>query len=111
MPEPIGIGIIGAGGISHSHLLAIRSRANRDRARVVAIADIDETRAKKQAETYDVPHVYTDYHEMLASPEVQAVSVCTPPFLHVEQSVAALRAGRHVLCEKPVAPTLAVSTR
>lgn len=107
MSAPVGIGIIGAGGISHSHILAARSSANRDRARVVAIADIDEARAAEQAKTYGIEHVYTDYTAMLASPDVQAVCICTPPFLHVEQSVAALRAGKHVLCEKPVAPTLA----
>ena len=107
MPEPIGIGVIGAGGISHSHILAYRGSANRDRARVVAIADIDEKRAAEQAKTYSIEHVFTDWREMIAHPDVRAVSVCTPPFLHVEQSVAALRAGKHVLCEKPVAPTLA----
>ena len=107
MADPVGIGVIGAGGISHSHLLAYRSRANRDRARVVAIADIDASRAKAQAEQYSIEHVFTDWREMIAHPAVRAVSVCTPPFLHVEQSVAALRAGRHVLCEKPVSPTLA----
>jgi predicted dehydrogenase len=107
MGDRIGIGLIGAGGISHSHLLAARSRANRDRAQVVAIADVDETRAKQQAQTYEIEKTYTDYHEMLADADVRAVCICTPPFLHVEQSVAALRAGKHVLCEKPVAPTLA----
>ena len=44
---------------------------------------------------------------MLADPAVRAVSICTPPFLHVEQASAALAAGKHVLCEKPVSPTLA----
>ncbi|HZP56277.1 MAG TPA: Gfo/Idh/MocA family oxidoreductase [Dehalococcoidia bacterium] len=108
MAGPIGIGVIGAGGISHSHLISYtKSRANRELCRVVAIADIDEGRAREQAQTYDIPHVFTDYRDLIAHPEVQAVSVCTPPFLHVEQSCAALRAGKHVLCEKPVSPTLA----
>jgi predicted dehydrogenase len=107
MGDQIEIGIIGAGGISHSHLLAARSSVNRDRARVVAITDVDEARAKEQAERYGIERTYADYGEMLASPDVQAICICTPPFLHVEQSVAALRAGKHVLCENPVAPTLA----
>jgi predicted dehydrogenase len=107
MGELLGIGVIGAGGISHSHLLAVRSSANRDRARIVAIADIDAERANEQAKQYGVERVFTDYRELIACDEVQAVCVCTPPFLHVEQSVAALRAGKHVLCEKPVSPTLA----
>jgi predicted dehydrogenase len=107
MTELIGIGVIGAGGISHSHLLAYRSSMNRDLARVVAIADIDEKRAQEQAKQYGIEHVFTDWREMLAHPAVQAVSICTPPFLHVEQATTALRAGKHVLCEKPVSPTLA----
>ncbi len=107
MSDPIGVGIVGAGDISHSHLLGYRSRKNRDLARVVAIADVAEARAKKQAETYEIARTYTDLDAMLADPAVQAISICTPPFLHVEQSVVALRAGKHVIAEKPVAPTLA----
>lgn len=107
MADRLGIGIIGAGDIAHSHLLAYRSRANRDHARVVAIADVDEARAKAQAATYEIERTYTSVEALLADPAVDAVSVCTPPFLHVEQSIAALRAGKHVLCEKPVSPTLA----
>ena len=104
---PLGIGVIGAGGISHSHLLAVRSSANRERARIVAVADVVEAAAKAQAERYEIPQTYTDYRDLIADPDVQAVCICTPPFLHVEQAVTALRAGKHVLCEKPVSPTLA----
>ena len=103
----IGVGVIGAGDISHSHLLAYRSRANRDLAGVVAIADVDADRAAAQAERYDVARTYAAADELIADPDVQAVSICTPPFLHVGLAVAALRAGKHVLCEKPVSPTLA----
>ena len=64
----LGIGVIGAGGISHSHLLAYRSRANRDLARVVAIADIDEARAQRAGEAVRAStHVFTDYRELLAA--------------------------------------------
>lgn len=107
MADPIGIGIIGAGGISHSHALAYRSSMNRDSARVVAIADVVEETAKERAGQYAIERTYTDWRELVADPGVQAVSICTPPFLHVEQACAALRAGKHVLCEKPVSPTLA----
>jgi len=107
MDTPLRIGVIGAGGISHSHLLAYRSRTNRDLARVVAIADVDEARAREQAKTYGIDGVYTDWRAMVASDAIDAVSICTPPFLHVEQSCEALRAGKSVLCEKPVSPTLA----
>lgn len=103
----IRLGVIGAGGISHSHILAARSSANRERVRVTAIADIDEKRSAEQAKNYGIERTYADYREMLTSGEIDAVSVCTPPFLHVEQSTAALEAGLHVICEKPVSPTLA----
>ncbi|HEY8173213.1 MAG TPA: Gfo/Idh/MocA family oxidoreductase, partial [Dehalococcoidia bacterium] len=106
-PDRIGVAIIGAGDISRSHLLAFRSRANLQLARVVGIADIDGARAKAQAATYEVERAYLSFEQALADPDVDAVCICTPPFLHVEQSVAALRAGKHVLCEKPVSPTLA----
>ena len=107
MDGRIGVAIIGAGDISNSHLLAYRSRANRDLARVVAIVDVDEERAKAQAATYEIARTYANFEQALADPDVDAVSICTPPFLHVEQSIAALRAGKHVLCEKPVSPTMA----
>jgi predicted dehydrogenase len=107
MTDPIGIGIIGAGGISHSHALAYRSSLNRDLARVVSIADVVEDAAKERAGQYGIERVYTDWRDLVADPAVKAVSICTPPFLHVEQASAALRAGKHVLCEKPVSPTLA----
>ncbi|MDP9236172.1 MAG: Gfo/Idh/MocA family oxidoreductase [Chloroflexota bacterium] len=106
MANRLGIGIIGAGDISRSHLLAFRSRANRDLARVVGIADVDEARAGAQAATFEIGRTYTSLEQALSDPEVDAVCICTPPFLHVNQSIAALRAGKHVLCEKPVSPTL-----
>lgn len=77
-----------------------------ERARLVAVADIEEGRAQTLAEHFAIPAVYHDYRNLLADSNVQAVSICTPPFLHVQQSVEALEAGKHVLCEKPVAPSL-----
>ena len=55
------------------------------------------------AEKFGIPHVFTDYEEMLKLPELDVVSVCTPPFAHKDAAVAALQAGKHVLCEKPMA--------
>lgn len=101
-----GIAIIGAGGIAEAHLYAY-SRVP-ERARVVAMADVDPDRAAELAAKLGIEaDVVLDYRELLARDDVQAVSVCTPPFLHAEISAASLRAGRHVLCEKPVAATLA----
>jgi predicted dehydrogenase len=104
MVEPIGVAVIGTGGIAEAHLYAYQRS---DRAQIAAVVDIDEARARAAAERYGVPDVFTDYHEALKQAGIAAVSICTPPFTHVEMSVAALKAGKHVLCEKPVAPTLA----
>lgn len=60
-------------------------------------------RTKKLAEDFDIPDIYTDYRELLARDDIDAVSVCVPNFLHKEITVAALQAGKHVLCEKPMA--------
>jgi UDP-N-acetyl-2-amino-2-deoxyglucuronate dehydrogenase len=109
MAEPIGIGIIGAGEISLLHAASYKALA--DRARLVAVADIDESRARFLADHFEIPAVYKDYQALLANPDVQAVSICTPPFVHVEQSMEAMGAGKHVLCEKPVAPNLAALDR
>lgn len=109
MGDPIGIGIIGAGEISLLHVAAYRTLG--DRVRLVAVADIDRERSKFLSERFEIASVHEDYQRLLADPDVDAVSICTPPFLHVQQSVEALEAGKHVLCEKPVAPNLAALDR
>ncbi len=105
MDEAIGIAVIGAGGIADAHLYSYQRLG--DRIRKVAVVDVDEARASRAAERFEFGEALTDYQELLQRDDVHAVSVCTPPFLHVEMSVAALQAGKHVLCEKPVSPTLA----
>jgi UDP-N-acetyl-2-amino-2-deoxyglucuronate dehydrogenase len=105
MTHPIGIGIIGAGEISILHAAAYQ--ALEGRVRLAAVADIDMDRARALAGHFTIPAVHQDYQQVLANPDVEAVSICTPPFLHVQQSVEALEAGKHVLCEKPVAANMA----
>jgi len=105
MTHPIGIGIIGTGEISVLHAAAYQALG--ERVRLAAVADIDMDRARALAGHFSIPAVHEDYQQVLADPDVQAVSICTPPFLHVQQSVEALQAGKHVLCEKPVAPNMA----
>lgn len=109
MTHPIGIGIIGTGEISVLHAAAYH--ALEGRARLAAVADIDTDRARALAKHFAIPSVYEDYQQLLADPNVEAVSICTPPFLHVPQIVEALEAGKHVLCEKPVAPNMAALDR
>jgi predicted dehydrogenase len=100
--KKIGIGIIGSGGIAqNAHMPGYA--AIPDLCEIVAVADINEKIAKQAAEKFNVKHVWTDYKKLLEMDEVQAVSVCTPNYLHCEPTVLAFKAGKHVLCEKPIA--------
>ncbi|MDD4518019.1 MAG: Gfo/Idh/MocA family oxidoreductase, partial [Limnochordia bacterium] len=101
--KKIKVGIIGVGGIAQTaHIPSWRARKD---AEIVAIADINEQKLKQVKEKFMVPHAFTDYREMLAMDEIDVVSVCTPNLTHGIISKDALKAGKHVLCEKPVAVT------
>jgi predicted dehydrogenase len=102
------IGVIGAGSISTVHLDAY---AQNNEARLVAICDKNEARAKEKADKYGAEKTYTDYREMLADPDIDAVSICTWNNTHAEISIAALEAGKHVLCEKPLCKTVEEAIR
>ncbi|GAF10401.1 myo-inositol 2-dehydrogenase [Paenibacillus pini JCM 16418] len=97
------VAIIGAGSISESHLNAYQNNPN---AEIVAICDLNEERAKTVAQKYGAQKTYTDYQALLADPDVDAVSICTWNNLHAETSIAAVRAGKHVLVEKPLCRTV-----
>jgi UDP-N-acetyl-2-amino-2-deoxyglucuronate dehydrogenase len=105
MGNPTGIAIIGTGGIAEAHIFAYQKEA--ERARIVALVDVEQSRAQAAAERCGAQIICSDFQEVLKLEDVEAVSICTPPYTHVEIACAALRAGKHVLCEKPVAPTLA----
>jgi UDP-N-acetylglucosamine 3-dehydrogenase len=105
----LGIGIIGAGGIANGAHLPNYTR--NPRARVVAVADINPDQARATAERWGIPHVYTDYRELLANPEVEAVSVTTWAGAHADPVIAAAEAGKHIICEKPIATDLADADR
>jgi predicted dehydrogenase len=76
-----------------------------DQCEVIAVSDVNEAAARSRAAQFSVPDVHTDYRRLLADERVQVVSVCTPHFLHAPLTVAAARAGKHVICEKPMALT------
>lgn len=103
MSDKIRIAVIGAGSISELHLQSYR---NHPLAELVAICDLNEGRAKAKAEKYSIPHVYTDYRELLSRSDIDAVSICTWNNSHAPISIAALDAGKHVLCEKPLCKTV-----
>ncbi|WP_124728035.1 Gfo/Idh/MocA family protein [Staphylospora marina] len=98
--QKVRIGIVGAGGISRAHLSAI---AKEPRTVCQAIADVSLDAARNVAEEYRIPEVHADYVRLLESPDIDAVIVCVPNFLHSRVTVDALRAGKHVLTEKPMA--------
>ncbi len=86
------------------HANAIRSG---NLANLYACADLDETRRREFEKAYQPKKCFTDYHELLQEPAVDAAIICLPNFLHFPASLTALEAGKHVLCEKP--PTLNAS--
>ena len=99
--ETLGVGIIGAGGIARgAHQPGFAAQPD---VAIVAAADPMEGRAAEFARDYGIPHAYTDYRDLLARDDVDVVSVGTPPFAHAEATIAALEAGKHVFCEKPMA--------
>jgi len=98
------VGIIGTGGIAKvAHLPNYKKL---DDVELVACADIDLTAAKKVSKEFKIPHIYEDCNEMLEKESLDAVSVCTPNVVHRDPTIAALKAGAHVLTEKPMAGDL-----
>ncbi len=102
-------GLIGAGGIGQIRAQALKDMKSYD---LSAIADVDKERARSLAATLAAKaHVFNDYRQMLASDSVDAVIVSTPPQFHEEITISALEAGKHVLCEKPMASTVEACRR
>jgi predicted dehydrogenase len=94
------VGIVGAGGIASYHLKGYRKL---DDVELVALCDIDQRRLDKLGEEFGIKKRFSDYRKMLRSAKLDAVSVCTPNRFHKEISMAFLKAGVNVLCEKPMA--------
>ena len=97
------IGIIGCGTIANGQ--HIPAYLNNKKAEIKYFCDIISERAQKAVEQYGCGIAVTDYKEVLADPEVVAVSVCTPNNMHSVIAIDALKAGKNVLCEKPAART------
>lgn len=107
MADQVRVGLIGTSyWADQLHLPAV---ASHDAGTVVAICGRDRERAELLAEKYGVPSVYTDYQAMIDRARLDAVIVATPEDLHHPMTMAALKAGKHVLCEKPMARTAAQS--
>jgi predicted dehydrogenase len=102
MNKPLKVGLIGCGGIvTGAHLkpgwLVVPD------VELVAACDINATLATKLATDFKIPNVFTDFRELLKMEEIDVVDICTPNKVHTPAVIAALEAGKHVLCEKPLA--------
>jgi predicted dehydrogenase len=102
-------GILGTAGIARTFFLPGARRGSR--ARVAAIASRDQTRAQLVATEFNIPRVHASYEALLGDPDIDAVYIPLPNSLHEEWTIAAARAGKHVLCEKPVAAQAAAAER
>jgi len=99
------VAVIGCGTIANA--AHIPSYMNNPEVEIKYFCDIIPERAEKAVKEYGCGTAVTNYQDILADPEVTAISVCTPNNVHAEISIAAMRAGKHVLCEKPAARTYA----
>ena len=102
MYNKLGVGVIGVGtfGSLHANVYAESREAE-----LIAVADVNPARAREIGERHQVTY-YPDYNELLARPDIEAVSICTTDEQHVAPSVAAAKAGKHILVEKPLATTV-----
>ena len=101
--DKLNIGVIGcnkARGVGGEHVTAFHES---NKVALLALCDINTETTAELAAEYNVPHVYSDYRECLGLKELDAVVVATPHHLHCQMVVDALNAGKHVLCEKPLA--------
>ena len=85
-----------------SHVVGVKGNEN---AELIAVCDIDEAMAKMVSEEHGVPY-YLDYKELLKREDLDAVTIATPDQVHREIAIAAMEAGKHVMCEKPMALTV-----
>jgi predicted dehydrogenase len=107
-PEKARIAVVGL-GIGELHVAGWKQV--RDRASIVAVCDVDAGRAEASAGRLRGVRAVTAFDDVLAADDIDVVDLCTPPALHVVQTEAALAAGKHVVCEKPIAPSIAAVDR
>jgi D-xylose 1-dehydrogenase (NADP+, D-xylono-1,5-lactone-forming) len=99
--DPVRWGILST---AHINRLVIAGARKTSQVELIAVASRDLTRAQTYASEWRIPRAYGSYDELLGDPDVEAVYISLPNSLHVEWSVRALEAGKHVLCEKPLSP-------
>jgi len=97
------VAIVG-GGIGAEHAQAFHALS--DRYALLAVCDLDQALAASLADIYHIPRVTTDFADLLRIDDLDVIDLCTPSYLHHPQALRALEAGKHVICEKPVAGSL-----
>ena len=104
MPRKVGWGLVGLGAIAgHAHLPAIGESENSE---PVAVCSRSESKAKEWARRFGAKEAYSDYLEMIKDPKIDVIDITTPNSLHCEETILAAEEGKHVFCEKPMAPTV-----
>ena len=113
--KEIGVGVIGTGFMGKAHSIAYSASASVFgtglRPRLEIVCDLSPDRAAERATDLGFSRYTDKWQEVINDPNVQLISVCTPNDTHAEISIAALKAGKHVWCEKPMSTTLADSTK
>jgi len=104
MTNPLRVVVVGS-GIGAQHIQAFRAAP--DLFEIIAICDIDPQRARTLDEKHAIPELLTDFNTAIHRADVDIIDICTPPNLHFDQIRAAVEAGKHVICEKPIVGNLA----
>jgi predicted dehydrogenase len=111
--KELGIGLIGTGFMGKAHAIAYRTALSAfpdiPTPRLVAVADMNAEGAKKAAHQYGFESSTADWKALISNPSIHVISITTPNSMHKEMALAAIAAGKHVHCEKPLSPTLADS--
>jgi len=98
------VGIIGVGGIAHTHM---PGWASSEHTEVVAGSDINQTTLQEWGAKFNIQQLSTNPGDIIHDPDIDIIDIATPNAYHAAQTIAALEAGKHVLCEKPLAPAAA----
>ena len=102
--EKVKVGVIGTGFIGPAHIEALRRLGNIE---VAALAECSQEVAKSKAEMLGIEKYYGDYKQLLKDRDIQSVHICSPNYLHYTMAKEALEAGKHTICEKPLAISVA----
>ncbi len=103
--KKVRFGVIGIGSMGRMHITNLQSRVAN--AEVIAICARTESRVRAMQEEFDIAYGYTDYDEMLANPDIDAIVIATGADAHKEQCIKACQSKKHIFCEKPLAKTIA----